>query len=151
MQIISNIALISINETMIVQVIFFLVFLFIINRIMFRPLQNVRMDRDIHVERIKLEIDEAHKKIESVSSQIQRQEAMVRREAFELKENLEEAGKKQAREIFASVRKEIATLNAKTQKDIQARLLNARKDIKKQSEDLALIVMEKILERSPRS
>ena len=40
MQIISNIALISINETLIVQLISFLIFLFVINRIMFRPLRK---------------------------------------------------------------------------------------------------------------
>ena len=40
MQIISNIALISINETLVVQLISFLIFLFIINRIMFRPLRT---------------------------------------------------------------------------------------------------------------
>ena len=45
MQIITNIALISINETLIVQLLSFLIFLFIINRVMIRPLRGVMSDR----------------------------------------------------------------------------------------------------------
>ena len=69
MEIISNIALISINETLIVQVVGFLVFLFVINRIMFRPLQSVMSDREIHIERVKRDIVEAQEDVASITSQ----------------------------------------------------------------------------------
>ena len=78
MEIISNIALISINETLFVQVIGFLIFLYLINRIMFRPLRNVMADRELYIERIKLDIDQAQKKIETMTSQIREQESEVR-------------------------------------------------------------------------
>ena len=87
MEIISNVALISINETMIVQVVGFLVFLFVINRIMFRPLRNVMSDRDIHIERIKRDITQAQKEVASISRQIQKQETATRIEALELKDD----------------------------------------------------------------
>jgi len=45
MQIVSNVALISINETMVVQLISFLIFLFVINRVMFRPLRESMHER----------------------------------------------------------------------------------------------------------
>ena len=62
MQIISNIALISINETVIIQVISFLIFLYIINRIMFRPLRNVMADRENHIKMLQQDIVAAEKK-----------------------------------------------------------------------------------------
>jgi F-type H+-transporting ATPase subunit b len=147
MQIISNIALISINETLIVQVISFLIFLFVINRIMFRPLRNVMADRDIYIERVKLDIAEARKKIESITSQIQKQETAVKKEAFELKDRLEKTGSAQANEIFAAVRKEIADTGKKVQMDIKARISEERQAMQKESEDLALIIINKILDR----
>ena len=147
MQIISNIALISINETMIVQVISFLIFLYLINRIMFRPLSNVMADRDIYIERVKLDIDQAQKKIESMNSQIQHQEAEVKKEAFALKEQREAIGNRQAKEIFAAVRQEIADTSAKFQKDIDIKIIEARQSLQKESEALAISIIDKILDR----
>ena len=62
MQIISNIALISINETVIVQIISFLIFLYIINRIMFKPLRGVMADRENHIKSIQQDIVSADNK-----------------------------------------------------------------------------------------
>jgi len=147
MEIISSIALISINETLIVQVVGFLIFLFLINRIMFRPLRNVMADREIYIERVKLDIDQARNKIDTMTSQIEEQEAEVKKEAFELKEQREEIGNRQAKEIFAAVRQEIADTSAKVQKDIDRKIAEARKSLQKESEALAISIIEKILDR----
>jgi len=147
MDIISNIALISINETLIVQVIGFLIFLFLINRIMFRPLRNVMADRDIHIERVKLDIDQARQEVDAMNSQIEEQEAAVRKEAFDLKEQREKIGNQQAKEIFAAVRQEIADTSAKVQQDIDRKIAEARKSLQKESEALARNIVEKILDR----
>ena len=147
MEIISNIALISINETLIVQVISFLIFLYLINRIMFRPLQNVIADRDIYIERVKRDIDQAQKQIKTMNSQIREQEAEVKKEAFDLKEQQEKIGNQQAKEIFAAVRREIADTSAKVQKDIDIKISEARQSLQKESEVLAKSIIEKILDR----
>ena len=147
MEIISNIALISINETLIVQVIGFLIFLFVINRIMFRPLQNVMSDRDIHIEGIKRDIVQAQKEVTSFTSQIQEQDIAAREEAFGLRDQLEAAGSQQAKEIFESVKKKIAANSQKIQKEIAVRIAEERKSLEKESEALALNIIEKILDR----
>ena len=48
MEIIKTTALITINETLWVQLIFFLIFLFLINRVMFRPVRRNMADREVH-------------------------------------------------------------------------------------------------------
>jgi len=149
MEIISNVALISINETLIVQVVGFLIFLFVINRIMFRPLRNVMSDRDIHIERIKRDIIQAQKEVASITSQIQEQDAATRKEALELKDDLEAAGSQQAKAIFKSVKKEITADRKKVQQEIELRIAEERKAVKKESEALALNIIEKILDRRP--
>ena len=149
MEIISNIALISINETLIVQVVGFLIFLFVINRIMFRPLQNVMSDRSIHIERIQRDITQGQKEVASISSQIQEQETANRKEALALKDDLEATGSQQAKEIFKSVKKEIAADRNKVQQEIELRIAEERKAVKKESAALALNIIEKILDRRP--
>jgi len=114
---------------------------------MFRPLRNVMADRDIYVERVKLDIDQARKKVDTMNSQIEEQEAEVRKEAFELKEQREQIGSQQAKEIFAAVRQEIADTSAGVQKDIDQKIAEARNSLQKESEALAERIVEKILDR----
>jgi len=147
MEIISNVALISINETLIVQVVGFLIFLFVINRIMFRPLRNVMSDRDIHIERVKRDITQAQEEVGSITSQIQEQESATRKEALELKDNLEASGSQQAKEIFESVKKQITADREKIQQEIEVRIAQERKTVEKESEALALNIIEKIIDR----
>ena len=52
MEVVSTIGLITINETVIIELISFLIFLFLINRIMFRPLQDIMGEREAHIEDI---------------------------------------------------------------------------------------------------
>lgn len=151
MEIVSNVALISINETLILQIISFLIFLFIINRVMFRPLQNIMAERNAHIEKIKTDIIQARKRFDNITVEINDQEAAVKKEANEFKATLEEAGDRQAAEIFVSVRVEIAEANDEAKKDIEAKLSEARKTIQMESETLAVGIIERIIERRLRA
>ena len=151
MEIISTVALISINETLIFQVISFLIFLFIINRIMFRPLRKVMNERETYIENVQKDIVEAESQFEDLTNQIQAQENDVRDEAFKQKEQLEASGSQQADEIMASTREEINALRAEAKKDVDARISAARKHVQKESEDLAKQIIETVLYRSQNS
>jgi F-type H+-transporting ATPase subunit b len=147
MQIISTTALISINGTLIAQVVSFLIFLFIINRFMVRPLQNSMAERDNHIEKIKQEIVDADKDVERVSMQLEERKSAVIEEAFGITKELEQSGNKKADEIFVSARSDVADLKEKAQKEVEAQLAEAKKHLKEESESLAINVMEKILDR----
>jgi len=147
MQIISNIALISINETLLVQLLSFLIFLFIINRIMFRPLQNVRSERANYMDQIKIDTQNAAKELETLTGQLKAKESSVRNQAKSLKQEVEESGRMQADEIMASAREQIETLKETAQGEVEAQISEARKHLQKESETLAVNIMEKLLER----
>jgi F-type H+-transporting ATPase subunit b len=147
MEIVSNSALISINETLIVQVIAFLVFLFIINRIMFRPLRNVMHERESYIQNLQNDIAAAEDDYALLTGQINEQEAALRKEALQINAKLEKAANQQSDEILATTRKEIDDLKKKTEKEVEAQLIEARKQIQIESEALALSIMEKVLER----
>ena len=147
MQIISNIALISINETFIVQLISFLIFLFIINRIMFRPLRNVMSERENHIDRVKNEIAANRQEVEDITRQIDSRKAEVRAEARNAAKQLEMSGVKQADEIVADAQKEIDLIKEDARRDIQQQIDRARRTLEETSETLCLLIMEKALER----
>ena len=148
MQIISKMALISINETLIVQLISFLIFLFIINRLMIRPLRNVMADRENYIDNVKNDIQGARDKIEAITAQIHQQEAEVKTDAFRLKEELENTGEQQAKNIFTAARKEIVAANSKVKADIEKQIAEAQSALQAESEVLATKLIEKILDRS---
>ncbi len=147
MHIISNIALISINETLLVQLLSFLIFLFIINRIMFRPLQNVRSERVNYMDKITMDTVDAIKELESLTHKLKKQESVAIKKALGLKHEIEESGSVQAAEITASARKQIETLKEAAEAEVEAQISEARKHLQKESETLAVNIMEKLLER----
>ncbi len=147
MQIISNIALISINETLVVQLISFLIFLFIINRIMFRPLRRIIMERENHVEKINLDIAAAGKSLDGVTDQIREKETAVRTEAFDLSKKAREQGTRESAQMFSAVRAEIIDLQSKARIESAVQLAEARKKLDNESKILAVSIMEKVLER----
>ena len=148
MQIISTVALISINETLIFQVISFLIFLFIINRILFRPLRRTMAEREAYIENIQKDIIDAQNQFEDLTDQIKEQEKAIRNEAFEQQVKLEESANRQAAEILASVREEINVSKEQARKNIDAQISTTRKDIQKEAENLATSIIETVLHRS---
>ncbi len=148
MKIINTIALISINETLIFQVIFFLIFLLIMNRILFRPLRRIMAEREDYVENIQKDIMRAQNQIDDLTGQIKKQEKAVRNEAFAQKAKLEASGNQQAAKILSSARKEINAMKEKARKDIDGQISTVRKHIQKESEDLAIKIIETVLHRS---
>ena len=147
MHIISNIALITINETLFVQLISFLIFLFIINRIMFRPLQNTMSERESYIDQTKRDIADATQELQSLTNKLQTKEKETRNQALELQVEIEKSGKKEAATIFASVQEEIKAKKETTEKEVETLLSDARKNIKKESESLAVNIMECLLDR----
>ncbi len=148
MQIISNIALISINETLIVQLLSFLIFLFIINRVMIRPLRGVMSDREQHIVDIKEAIVEAQKDLAEKTRLSQAKENQMRAEALKFEHAMEADGQADAMAIVAEAETEIARMRLAAQGEIDVQLAQARKKIQKDSEPLARHIMEKVLKRS---
>lgn len=147
MEIISNTALISINETLLVQVISFLIFLFVMNRLMFRPLRKTMGDRSKYVSDLEQEIDDAERDIARYSREIEKQRAAARAEANSVTTELEEMGNQEAHEIIDAAVKEISALKKKTKKEIDAQVSEARKLLQKETESLSVQIMEKVLDR----
>ena len=143
----NNNALITINETLIIQIISFLIFLFIINRVMFRPLRKVMAERNEHISNLKADTSEAQNRFDSINSQIKDQEAEARQAAFQLKAELEDQGSQEAGGILSSAKKEIADDNETARKEVADMVAAAREDIQKESEVLATNIIETILER----
>lgn len=147
MQIVSNVALISINETFVVQLVSFLIFLFILNRIMIRPLRDVMQQRQDRVAGIQQEMMDARTQLEENIRRLREKEAEVLKAANDFRLQLEEDGNHQARQILAAARSEVEGMRQTAETEISSLIGEARKGLQAESETVATRMMEKILDR----
>ncbi len=147
MQIISNIALITINGTLVIQILSFLTLMFILRRIMIRPLSEVMLQRKEYINGLSGDIDDAESQMETISSQLKNRESAIRAEANELRKKLEASGSQRAAELLAAVKEEVSALKSKTERDVSEQIAEAKKYLKAESEILANQIMENILDR----
>jgi F-type H+-transporting ATPase subunit b len=148
MQIVSVESLLSINETLIVQLISFFIFLFIINRVMFRPLRALIKKRGEYVDNLQKGIFDAENAYKELFDQIKAQESAVKTEAFAIRKKLEESGSEEAAAIIESSRQEIVNLKNRVGRELEDQISVAKAHVKKESEALAVVIMEKVLDRS---
>ena len=147
MQIVSNIALISINETLIVQLISFFIFLFIINRIMIRPLRSAMTEREFYIERILRGMTDAETEIEDLARQVRRQENKAIAAAHHMRMELEDAGKTEAEAILTAAHQEAENISRETDRKIKELVAAAQLSVQKEADMLAVGMMEKLLNR----
>jgi F-type H+-transporting ATPase subunit b len=147
MQVVSTIGLITINETVVIELISFLIFLFLINRIMFRPLRDVINERKAHIEDISSGIEKSKTQLTEMNEQVRAQELTAIKEANQHKKNLEKDGVIQANTLLDESRKEIQAIKLESQQFINSQITKARAEIKNESQKLAVLIMEKVLDR----
>ena len=70
MEVVENVALISINATMVVQLISFLIFMVLLNRIMVRPLRTIMNERQSYIKQVGQDLTAAVESFEQISNQI---------------------------------------------------------------------------------
>lgn len=147
MQVVENIALISINATMLVQLISFLIFMVIFNRIMIRPLRKVMAEREEYMVQARQQIADIDKSYEEISRKITAQETEARKAAFEIREGIEEAGAQSVRDLMSKTKQEMRTLKLTAQQETDAKIAQARKTIASEVDALAEQMISSLLER----
>jgi F-type H+-transporting ATPase subunit b len=147
MEIVKNIALISINATLAVQLISFLVFAYLFNRIMVRPLRQVMTKRQQYTDRMDDDIVAANDAYADISHQISAQERDARKTAMKMRDDIEAEGRQSADAAIEQTRKEIDALKAVAWQEADAKIKEARRQIEAESDTLSDQMANCLLER----
>jgi len=147
MEIISATALISINETFFVQLISFLVFVFLLNRIMIRPLSSTMNERKGYLEDIKADIEKATTDLDALHRNLDKERAAVIKEASAVVHALDEEAEKSANELLQSAQTRIVQLRHETEQKVKQQITDVRAQLKGEVEALTTVIMEKVLHR----
>jgi F-type H+-transporting ATPase subunit b len=150
MEIVSQTELVSINATMLVQVLSFLIFLFVITRIMFRPLRRTMEDRSAHIQQLQHAMVLQEEKLDEITATLAKEEKFLKTEALLEAEQREAAATQDAAALLGRARDEIITQQRKAAEEIRGRIDAARQQLASETEPLVLAIMEKILGRRVR-
>lgn len=145
MEIIKTTALITINETLWVQLIFFLIFLFLINRVMFRPVRRNMADREVHFLTLRQDIHLLKEEIDALSDQAKAEEEQLRTTAQRAGEALREEGQKEAKRLMQKALEDIRAIQQEAEEQLEASLASARRQVEHESQELAVSIIQQFL------
>jgi F-type H+-transporting ATPase subunit b len=146
-EIVKTTALITINETLWVQLIFFLIFLFLINRVMFRPVRRNMADREVHFLSLRQDIHLLKEEINALSDQAEAEENQLRTTAQRAGEALQEEGRKEAKQLMDKALEEIRSIQQEAEEQLKASLASARRQVEHESQGLAESIIQQFQTR----
>lgn len=134
-------------ENFLIQIVAFLILLFLLQRFAFKPLFGVMEKRRQMVldqmETAQKNRDEAQQLLEEQKQALQQ----ARKEAYEIIEQAKSTGAKQAEDIITAARNEAARLKEEALRDIETEKNKAVAALKAQVSGLSVMIASKIIEK----
>jgi F-type H+-transporting ATPase subunit b len=139
--------MISINETLIIQIIHFLILVFILNRLMFRPILAAIDKRSKYIEDSKKEIVDIENETTELFDKCVSMEKGARTDAGNESSRLKKEALETSENIFNDSREEVSSIREKVKKEIDEQLKRAKQSLQSEAVSLADTITEKVMGR----
>jgi len=139
--------MISINATLLAQVIHFLILMFILNRLMFQPLLKLIRDRKEYTEETSKRIKSIENDAERLRQEFISKENDARKSATEERAEYRGEGIFESNELIDKSRKEVEAIKAKADKEIDADVEKTQPLLNEEAAVLAGEITERVIGR----
>lgn len=133
--------------TLILQLLQLLLLIWILNRIMFRPLLRLINDRDQHIEKIKQDVGNIERETTDLVNKNMAMEKDARLDAGEERARLRHEANSHMESIFEDTRKEMDMIMSEAEKEIDDQVEKARDVLRREAAVLAEEIIEKVIGR----
>lgn len=140
--------MIDIDSTLWLQLVNFLVLIFILNALLFKPILGIMEKRRQQFEGARDEVRGLHESVEKKMAEYEDAVRKAKQQAMEQKAELVKEGAEEARKIVDAVRGVIPKMMEEFQGKMNREIDEARGILKNQSQRLSLEIAEKVLGRS---
>jgi len=141
--------IININwQILVVQLITFLILLFILGKFLFKPIVNLLENRSNQIKKTLDTIEVEKQEIEKIKQDYQNQLSNLTKKAEEITQEAAKKGEIQRQEIIAQSQKEANKILEKAKAVIEKEKEKAIRELKVQAADLAILAASKVLERT---
>lgn len=139
--------MISINATLVVQVIHFLLMVYILNRLMLRPIMRQINEREEHMIKAKQDSEEMALEAERLVDKRLSMVNEARKKAALQRSKLKDDASSEANGIFDETRQEVVQIRERVQAQVQEQLETAQKALDQEAASLADEIAERIAGR----
>jgi F-type H+-transporting ATPase subunit b len=139
--------MIEINWTLYAQIINFLLLVFLLNVVLFRPIRNALRDRQAKLLAQEAEINVLTDQGRSLEDEIKEELAAARRAGAGARETLKQEGAQAEATLLEEVKRQVEVEWATVEKKIKADMAKARKSLQTQTQSFAQLLATKILGR----
>jgi F-type H+-transporting ATPase subunit b len=139
--------MIDIDWTLFVQILNFLVLVFLLNVVLFRPIRKILLARQARLAALEGDIDGLSDSRQGLLGEVDEQLTAARREGLGLREKLRQEGSQAETSLLEQVKKEVDAQWTKVEAKIKKDVGKARDALSAQAEDFAQALATKILGR----
>ena len=139
--------MIDIDWTLYAQIINFLLLVFLLNVVLFRPIRNALRDRQAKLLAQEAEINVLADQGQSLEDEIKEELAAARRAGAGARETLKQEGAQAEATLLEEVKRQVELEWATVEKKIKADMAKARKSLQTQTQSFAQLLATKILGR----
>ena len=139
--------MIDIDWTLYAQIINFLLLVFLLNVVLFRPIRGALRDRQARLLAQETEINVLTDKGRSLEDEIKEELAAARRAGAGARETLKQEGAQAEATLLEEVKRQAELEWATVEKKIKADMAKARKSLQTQAQSFAQLLATKILGR----
>jgi F-type H+-transporting ATPase subunit b len=124
-----------------------LVLILMLNRFLFRPLRTIIDERERRTGEARAELDDARGVQERRLDEIEQRLKEARREAYEIREAAQRAGRIRRDELMAEARQQAHQVVDEARQEIAEDLETARHDLEAEAERLSQMIAERVVGR----
>jgi len=139
--------MIDIDWTLFAQIINFLLLVFLLNVVLFRPIRNAIKDRQAKLLAQEAEFNLLMDQGRNLEDEIKEKLAAARREGAGARETLKQEGAQAEASLLEEVKRQVEVEWATVETKIKADVAKARKSLHKQAQTFAQLLATKILGR----
>ena len=139
--------MIDIDWTLGAQLITFLVLVFLLNRVLFRPIRKALKERQAKLDAQAADINLMETQGQGLDSEIKDKLAAARREGAGARESLKQEGAEAEASLLEEVKREVDLEWSRVEQKIKADVARAREALKTQAQSFAQLLASKILGR----
>lgn len=139
--------MISVNATLFMQAIHFLLLIFILNRLMFRPILRVIEDRRQYIQEAMSKVVSIEEETTSLAEKYTNMEKTAIRDAGNESSRLRKEAMALAEKIFNETRNEVNSIRGRVGQEIDSKIAKARQSLEDEANILADTIIEKFTGR----
>jgi F-type H+-transporting ATPase subunit b len=136
------------DYTLFIQMVTFLVLVYILNLLLYKPILNIIDRRKKQLEELENEIKLFNESVDKKAFEYEEKLKQAKSNASELKKEIIQEGNGQAKIIVDAIRAEIPLMTQEFQQKMDKEMQAARQILDNQSQGLSLEIAEKVLGRN---